>query len=64
MDYSEKISKRHNMSKEEIFKTFEISPQPGDENMDIRDLGRKYNKSLDEMKKNLSKIIGTEGKKP
>lgn len=59
-----KISKKLNVSTEEIFKALEIKPHPGDENMDIRDLGRKYNKSLDEMKKNLSKIIGPEGKRP
>lgn len=59
-----KISKKHKLSTKEIFKIFEINPQPGDENMDIRDLAKKYNKSLAAMKSSLSKIIGTEGKKP
>lgn len=54
-----KLSEKYNVSEEEIFKTLEIVPQPGDENMDIKNVSKKYNISLETMKNNLSKIIGT-----
>ncbi|MBW9157670.1 hypothetical protein G9F71_007785 [Clostridium sp. FP2] len=52
-----KMSKKYNISEEEIFKTLEIVPQQGDENLYIKDLGKKYNKPLKDMKDNLKKII-------
>ncbi|MBW6410723.1 hypothetical protein [Clostridium weizhouense] len=53
-----KLSKKYDISEEEIFKTFEIVPEPGDENIPIKNLSQKYNISLETMKNNLSKIIG------
>ncbi|SFC76135.1 hypothetical protein [Clostridium uliginosum] len=55
-----KLSKKYNISEEEIFKILEIVSQPGDENMDIKSLSKKYNISIETMKNNLSKIIGTD----
>lgn len=53
-----KLSKKYDISEEEIFKTFEIVPEPGDENIPIKNLSQKYDISLETMKNNLSKIIG------
>ena len=52
-----KISEKYNISEDEIFKTLEITPQNGDENLYIKDLQKKYNKNFKEMKDNLRKII-------
>ncbi|MBU3113535.1 hypothetical protein [Clostridium lacusfryxellense] len=52
-----KLSKRYNMAEEAIFKTLEITPSSGDENLYVKDLADKYNKTPDEMKINLKKII-------
>ncbi|MGH4123994.1 MAG: hypothetical protein ACREV6_13800 [Clostridium sp.] len=52
-----KMSKKYNISEEEIFKILEIVPQKGDEILYIKDLGKKYNKTLKDMKDNLKKII-------
>lgn len=51
------LSQKTNISEEEIFKTLEINPQSGDENLNIEKLGKKYNKSIKELKDNLKKII-------
>ncbi len=52
-----KLSKRYNISEEDIFKTLEITPSSGDENLYVKDLADKYNKTPEEMKINLKKII-------
>ncbi|NMM65031.1 hypothetical protein HBE96_20785 [Clostridium sp. P21] len=62
-----KISKKYNISEQEIFKILEITPNNGDENIPIVKLTKKYNKNPEEMKNNLKKIIknqrNSEGKK-
>lgn len=62
-----KLSERYNISEDSIFKTLEITPSSGDENLYVKDLANKYNKTSDEMKNNLKKIIKSdrniEGKK-
>ncbi len=52
-----KISNKYNISEQKIFKTLEITPHSGDENISIVDLTKKYNKTPEQMKKNLKKII-------
>jgi len=52
-----KISEKYNMSQDNIFKSLQIIPQNGDENLYIKDLAKKYNKTQEEMKNNLKKII-------
>ena len=52
-----KLSERYNISEDSIFKTLEIIPSSGDENLYVKDLANKYKKTPDEMKKNLKKII-------
>jgi len=52
-----KISQRYNISEDTIFKTLEITPDVGDEKLYIKDLEKKYNKTPEEMKNNLNKII-------
>ena len=52
-----KLSRRFNISEEDIFKNLGIVPQKGDESISIADLGKKYNKTLEEMKNNLIKIL-------
>jgi len=51
------LSKKSNISVDEIFKNLEIIPQNGDENLFIEELGKKYNKTPQELKDNLRKII-------
>ncbi|WPC39414.1 hypothetical protein [Clostridium sp. JS66] len=62
-----KISHIYNINEQEIFKLLEITPQSGDENISIVELTKKYNKTPEEMKKNLRKVIknpkDSEGKK-
>lgn len=52
-----KLSEKYNISEDEFFKSLEIVPQNGDENLYIEELGKKYNKIPKEMKYNLKKII-------
>jgi|GEM_PF-1108798 len=52
-----KIAEKYNISEDTIFKTLEIIPVIGDENLYIKDLEKKYNKTPEEMKNNLKKII-------
>jgi len=52
-----KLSEKYNISQENIFKTLQITPQSGDENLYIKDLAKKYNKTPEDMKSNLKKII-------
>lgn len=52
-----KLSEKYNISEDEIFKILEIIPQKGDENLNIKDLSKKYNKTIKDMKVNLKKII-------
>ncbi|MFL0198005.1 hypothetical protein ACJDU8_20920 [Clostridium sp. WILCCON 0269] len=62
-----KLSHKYNISQQEIFKTLEIIPHKGDENISIIELAKKYNKTPQEIKKNLRKFmenhINLEGKK-
>ncbi|MEY8000702.1 hypothetical protein AB8U03_10910 [Clostridium sp. Mt-5] len=62
-----KLSHKYNISQQEIFKVLEIIPHKDDENTPIIELMKKYNKTPEEMKKNLRKIIenhrNLEGKK-
>ncbi|AKA68263.1 hypothetical protein [Clostridium scatologenes] len=62
-----KISNKYNISEEEIFKAIEITPEKGDENIPIIELAKKYNKTPEEIKRNLKKFIknnnNMEGKK-
>lgn len=53
------LAVRHNVREEDIFKTLEIKPEKGDENMPIRELLKKYNKDPQQIKNNLRKIIKT-----
>lgn len=52
-----KISQKNNISEDEIFKALEIIPQNGDADLNIEELGKKYNKTSKELKDNLKKII-------
>jgi hypothetical protein len=52
-----KLSQKINISESEIFKTLEIVPQNGDENLCIEELAKKYNKTPKELQDNLKKII-------
>ncbi|MBZ9686488.1 hypothetical protein G9F72_009115 [Clostridium estertheticum] len=52
-----KLSQKNNISEDDIFKALEIIPQNGDENLNIEELGKKYNKTSKELKDNLKKII-------
>lgn len=51
------LSEKFNISEDEIFKTLEIIPQSGDENLNIKELGKKYNKEPIEVGNNLKKIM-------
>ncbi|MGH4139765.1 hypothetical protein [Clostridium sp.] len=52
-----KLSEKNNISEDSIFKALEIIPQSGDENLNIEELGKKYNKTSNELKDNLKRII-------
>ncbi|MGV8980081.1 hypothetical protein [Clostridium sp.] len=52
-----KLSQKNNISEDSIFKALEITPQKGDENLCIEELGDKYNKDPKELKDNLKKIL-------
>lgn len=52
-----KMSIKYKVNEEEIFKTLDITPQKGDENLTLKELKEKYNKSQEEMKANIKKII-------
>lgn len=52
-----KISEKNNISDEDIFKVLEIVPENGDENLCIEELGKKYDKTSQDLKDNLKKII-------
>ncbi|MGH4049953.1 MAG: hypothetical protein ACREVX_01150 [Clostridium sp.] len=52
-----KISEKYKICVDSVFKTLEIIPVIGDENLYIKDLERKYNKTPAEMENNLKKII-------
>ncbi|MFL0198775.1 hypothetical protein ACJDU8_24945 [Clostridium sp. WILCCON 0269] len=62
-----KLSHKYNISQQKIFKSLQIIPHNGDENIPVIELAKKYNKSPEEMKKNLRKVIenhrNLEGKK-
>lgn len=62
-----KISHKCNINEQEIFKVLGITPQKGDENIPIIELSKKYNKTPEEIKKSLKKLIknnnNLEGKK-
>ncbi|MFT5874821.1 MAG: hypothetical protein ACI8WT_003799 [Clostridium sp.] len=51
------LSEKFNISEDEIFKTLEIISQSGDENLNIKELGKKYNKEAKEMDNNLKKMM-------
>jgi hypothetical protein len=53
----EKLSQKINISEDEIFKTLEIVPQNGDENLCIEQLAKKYNKTPKDLQDYLKKII-------
>lgn len=48
---------RHNLKVNDIFKALQIKPEKGDENIPIKELSKKYNKTREQMKDNLKKII-------
>lgn len=52
-----KLSQKNNISEADIFKALQIIPQNGDENLNIEELAKKYNKTSEELKGNLKKII-------
>jgi len=51
------ISKKNNISEDEIFKALEIVPEDGDVNLNIEELGKKYNKPSKVLKDELKKVI-------
>ncbi len=51
------ISNKNNISEVEIFKALGITPEDGDINLNIEELGKKYNKSSKELRDKLKKII-------
>lgn len=51
------LSEKNQISEEDIFKGIKITPQNGDENLCIEELGKKYNKTSNELRDNLKKII-------
>lgn len=62
------LATKHNLKVNDIFKALQIKPEKGDENMPIGELSKKYNKTHEQMRDNLKKIIpkrkkSIEGKK-
>lgn len=60
------ICKRYKIQKIQVFEFLEITPSEGDENLSLMKLQKKYNKTPEEMKKNLRKLLeytNSEGKK-
>lgn len=57
-----KLSKRLNISEESIFKALDIVPEKGDENIPIKELAQKHNKTLEEIRSNLRKLIANHHK--
>ena len=53
----QKLSQKFNISEQDIFKCLGIVPQKGDDSISIAELGKKYNKPLEEIKINLMKIL-------
>ncbi|MGH4121288.1 hypothetical protein [Clostridium sp.] len=51
------LSKKYNISEEDIFSGLEIIPENGDVNLCIEGLSEKYNKSSKELRDNLKKLI-------
>lgn len=59
---------KHNLKVDDIFKALQIKPEKDDENIPIGELAKKYNKTPEQMRENLKKIIpkrkkSIEGKK-
>lgn len=52
-----KLSHKYNISEQDIFEALQIIPHKGDENIPVIELTKKYNKTQEEMKKNLKKVI-------
>ena len=52
-----KLSQKYNMSEHDIFKALKIVPHRGDENIPIEELMKKYNKTPEDVRNNLKKII-------
>lgn len=53
------LSQKFNLSEEIIFELLGIAPLPGDNKLSLRDLRLKYNKTPEEMKQGISKILET-----
>lgn len=51
------LAQRYNLKEEDIFKALQIKPEKGDENIPIGELSKKYNKTPQQTKNNLRKII-------
>jgi hypothetical protein len=50
------ISRKHGISIAEVFSCLHIVPQAGDENLSLRALAKKYNKTQEEMQSILKKL--------
>ncbi len=50
-------AERYGLTEKEVFDYLQIIPEPGDENLTLRELKIKYQKTSEEMQKNLQQII-------
>ncbi|PKM76166.1 MAG: hypothetical protein CVU90_13755 [Firmicutes bacterium HGW-Firmicutes-15] len=57
------LAQKCGMSEKEVFSYLQITPQPGDENLTLRALKNKYNKTQDEMESNLKILITNSARK-
>lgn len=53
----DQISQKYGIEKSEVFAILNITPQPGDEKLDLRTLKIKYKKSTEEIKQGIHKIL-------
>lgn len=58
------LSRHCKLPETEIFQVLQISPVPGDEQLSLRSLGRKYDKSPAELQQAVKELVTMAGKKP
>lgn len=51
------VAERYGLSQQEVFQLLQITPQAGDENLTLRELKDKYDKTSEEMQANVQRIL-------
>lgn len=51
------VAEKYGLNQQEVFALLQITPQPGDENLTLRELKGKYNKAPEEMQANVQRIL-------